>query len=156
MRKIIEKKYSQLEIETINKLAAEDPTELVRSSEEYYNSQVMAAAQKIVADPACRFVLLCGPSASGKTTTAHKLKHRIISLGVDSSVVSMDNFFLGMESYPKMPNGKPDMESFLAVDHVMLNECFKELLDTGLAMFPEFDFTTQSRKCTCQIGRAHV
>lgn len=146
MRDIIEKKYTPLEIESIVKVAESDPAELVRMSEEYYNAQVMAAAQKIASNGEYNFVLLCGPSASGKTTTAHKLKHRLIAQGVGARVVSMDNFFIGLENYPKLPDGSPDMESFQAIDHDLLNKCFGELMATGEAMFPEFDFAVQMRR----------
>lgn len=145
MRDIIPKKYSPLPIEPIIELAKNDPQKLVDSSEAYYNEQVMNAAKRIAANPNLRFVLLCGPSASGKTTTAHKLKHRLIAQGVGARVVSMDDFFLGLEHYPKLPNGKPDMESFQAVDHTMLNKCFAELMETGKSNFPEFDFVNQRR-----------
>lgn len=144
MREIIEKKYSVLEIETVKDLVFRSPADLVASSEEYYNSQVMAAATTIRRNmPRYKFILLCGPSASGKTTTAHKLKHRLIAQGVGARVVSMDNFFKGMESYPKLADGTPDMESFEAVDMELLNECFAELLETGESMFPVFDFPNQ-------------
>ena len=145
MREINEKKYSEMQLSEIVGLARGDQQAFVNKSEDYYNAQVMAAAQKIAANRHIKFVLLCGPSASGKTTTAHKLKHRLISLGVGARVVSMDNFFLGMEHYPTLPSGKPDMESFLAVDLQMLNSCFAALLQNGKALFPEFDFIQQRR-----------
>jgi len=93
----------------------------------------------------CKFVLLCGPSASGKTTTAHKLKHRLIGLGVGARVISMDNFFMGIEKYPKLPNGKPDMESVEALDLELLNICFEKLQKQGEAALPTFDFAAQKR-----------
>ncbi|MDR2933420.1 MAG: hypothetical protein LBV27_09985 [Oscillospiraceae bacterium] len=147
MRELIDKKYSALEIESINKLAREDPAELVRRSEEYYNNQVMKAA-KTISDSRgqFRFVLLCGPSASGKTTTAHKLKHRLIALGTGARVLSMDDFFKGMEHYPRLANGKPDMESVETLDMNLLNACFEALMDKGEAMFPTFDFASQEQK----------
>lgn len=149
MRDIIEKKYYPLEIQGIINMAEKDPAELVRASEEYYNNQVLSAAHVIAKCPDYKFVLLCGPSASGKTTTAHKLKHRLIAQGIGARVVSMDNFFTGLENYPKLADGTPDMEAFQAIDHELLNECFEQLMQTGEAMFPEFDFATQSRKFSC-------
>lgn len=145
MRDIIEKKYTPLEISTINDLAVRDPAELVRISESYYNDQVLAAALMIKENPKYKFVLLCGPSASGKTTTAHKLKHRLISQGVGARVVSMDNFYRGMENYNRLPNGKPDMESVQTLDMNLLNACFDMLLQEGKAMFPVFDFEAQKQ-----------
>lgn len=144
MRPIDEKKYSRLDIDTVADLARRDPVELVSVSEEYYNNQVMAAAGTIRRHmPKYKFILLCGPSASGKTTTAHKLKHRLIAQGVGARVMSMDNFFTGLESYPLLDDGSPDMESIQAIDMNLLNNCFEELLARGESNFPVFDFATQ-------------
>lgn len=159
MRRIIEKKYSPIQISEIIGMAKNDPHGLVRSSEEYYNRQVLAAAHKIAMNPYYSFVLLCGPSASGKTTTAHKLKHRLMSYGAGAKVVSMDDFFMGIENYPKLSDGTPDMESFLAIDHEFLNRCFKDLLESGKADFPIFDFTKQARserRHRIQLGKKDV
>lgn len=145
-KEIIEKKYTPLEIGPINRLAVEDPARLVELSEDYYNRQVLAAATAVCENPAFRFVLLCGPSASGKTTTAYKLKHAIIARGVGARVVSMDDFFKGMESYPRLPGGRPDFESVEALDMDLLNACFEELMRTGESRFPVYDFTVSRQK----------
>ncbi|MCL2068518.1 MAG: nucleoside kinase [Oscillospiraceae bacterium] len=144
MREIIDKRYSVLAIDSVNAPARENPAQLVSDSEEYYNNQVMAAARTICeSGHEYKFVLLCGPSASGKTTTAHKLKHRIIAQGRGSRVVSMDNFFRGIEHYPLLPDGSPDMESVYAMDMDLLNASFDELMEKGAAKFPIFDFAAQ-------------
>jgi len=145
MKNILEKKYTPVEIEGIVELAVRDPQHLVDNSEEFYNNQVLRAAEHISRRPECKFVLLCGPSASGKTTTAHKLKHRIIHQGRGARVISMDNFFKGIESYPKLPNGKPDMENVETLDMELLNRCFEELMQTGESRLPTFDFVAQQR-----------
>lgn len=150
MRQIIEKRYSRLDIGFVNRLARSDPAELVRTSEEYYNSQVQAAAETIRQHlPQYKFILLCGPSASGKTTTAHKIKERLIRMGVGARVMSMDNFYTGIESYPLLPDGTRDMESIHAIDLKLLNACFKELLESGESMFPVFDFAAQQQRLAC-------
>jgi uridine kinase len=149
-REISEKKYSVADVATVSNLAVADPAELVRRSEAYYNDQVMAAARLIregkQSDKPYKYILLCGPSASGKTTTAHKLKHRLIAQGVGARVLSMDNFYRGIEHYPKLADGSPDMESVAALDMDLLNACFDELTQTGQAHFPLFDFHTQERQ----------
>jgi len=144
MKVINDKRYSVLQIAPVNKQAQLNPAGFVSKSEEYYNNQVMAAARTICeSDGHYKFVLLCGPSASGKTTTAHKLKHRIIAHGRGACVMSMDNFFKGMENYPRLEDGSPDMESVEALDMDLLNACFDELMEKGRVKFPIFDFATQ-------------
>jgi len=150
MREINEKKYSAVDIGAISAMALNNPGDLVLTSEEYYNNQVVRAASTIREGKETTrpyiYILLCGPSASGKTTTASKLKHRLIAQGVGARVLSMDNFYRGMIHYPKLPDGSPDMESILALDMDLLNNCFEELTRTGESMFPRFDFSTQEQK----------
>ena len=118
----------------------------MRISEGNYNAQVMQAALAIKKNVQnYRFVLLCGPSASGKTTTAHKLKHRLEEVGIGARVISMDDFFLGPEHYPKLPDGKLDLESIECVDLSLLNQCFIQLLRNRETWLPEYNFAEQSR-----------
>lgn len=145
-KELLEKKYTPLEIAGIVEMAEKDPDTLVLRSEQYYHHQVDSAMLLVKKNmPNYKFVLLCGPSASGKTTTAHKLQKSLINNGIGAQVVSMDNFFLGMDHYPKLPDGTPDMESFEAMDLEHLNECFDTLLRKGEAMLPTFDFATQTQ-----------
>lgn len=145
-KELLEKKYTPLEIAGIVELAQKDPDRLVLRSEQYYHHQVDSAMLLVKKNmPNYKFVLLCGPSASGKTTTAHKLKESLINNGIGARVISMDNFFLGLHHYPKLPDGTPDMESVEAVDMEKLNQCFDELLRTGHSVLPTFDFAQQRR-----------
>ncbi|MCL2055919.1 MAG: nucleoside kinase [Oscillospiraceae bacterium] len=150
MREINEKKYSAVNIADISAMAENDPEDLVRRSEEYYNNQVARAAGTIREGKETtrpyKYILLCGPSASGKTTTAHKLKQRLIDQGVGARVLSMDNFFKGMMHYPKLANGSPDMESVHCLDLDLLNESFSELTRRGNSWFPQFDFNSQEQR----------
>ena len=60
--------------------------------------------------------MLTGPSASGKTTTAHKLAEELVRQGMPARVVSLDNFFRGAEYYPRMPDGTTDYENLETLD----------------------------------------
>jgi len=145
-KQFLEKKYTPLEVSGIVEMAKNDPVSLVKRSEQYYHHQVEAAMMLIKKNlPNYKFVLLCGPSASGKTTTAYKLKESLIQNGVGARVVSMDNFFLGIKAYATLPDGTPDMESVGALDLALLNECFNELLSTGKSLMPIFDFAAQKQ-----------
>jgi len=145
-KQFLEKKYTPLEVSGIVEMAKNDPVSLVKRSEQYYHHQVEAAMMLIKKNlPNYKFVLLCGPSASGKTTTAYKLKESLIQNGVGARVVSMDNFFLGIKAYATLPDGTPDMESIKALDLELLNECFGQLLHTGKSMLPTFNFETQTQ-----------
>ncbi len=143
--KIISKdRNSRIDIREIN-LMARQPARFISDCENAYESQIMELARLTASRSHCRIVLLAGPSSSGKTTTAHKITQALEQLGVPAQVVSLDDFFLGMEFYPKLPDGTPDMESVDALDLPLINETFSTLLREGTAMFPTFDFTVSRR-----------
>jgi len=116
----------------------------IRHCEFEYESRVYAAAKEIIEENR-HIIMLTGPSASGKTTTAHKLKDKLINMGKKARVVSLDNFFKNKNDYPRLENGEKDYENVTAIELPLLEKCLKELLEKGVAKFPEFDFTTETR-----------
>lgn len=109
-----------------------------------YESRVYAAAKEIISENR-HIIMLTGPSASGKTTTAHKLCDKLISMGKKARVISLDNFFKNKNDYPRLENGEKDYENVSALELSLFEECFNELLEKGSAKFPEFDFRTETR-----------
>ena len=97
-----------VEIDLCN-VAARSPAQLVEISEASYCRRLRYAAKKIRQSGA-KIIMLTGPSASGKTTTAHKLAATLSEMGTPAQVISLDNFFRGSEYYPKMPDGTLDYE----------------------------------------------
>ena len=75
-------------------VAARSPAELAALSEQSYRERVRYAAEK-VRFSGTKIVMLTGPSASGKTTSAHKLAEELERQGTPARVVSLDNFFRG-------------------------------------------------------------
>ena len=63
-----------------------------------------------------RMVLLAGPSSSGKTTSCRRLSVQLSVLGYDVNQMSLDDYFMGRERTPKLPNGEYDFEGVDALD----------------------------------------
>ncbi len=132
-----------VEIGLIN-TAAEAPSSFVCHCEIEYESRVLAAAAETKGS-GCKVVMLTGPSASGKTTTAHKLEEALSRSGTSSVVVSLDNFYKNLEDYPRLPDGNKDYENVEALDIPEIHRCLRALIEEGAADFPEFDFQTETR-----------
>ena len=98
-----------VEIDLYN-VAAQSSAALAEMSEKSYRQRVAYAAQKI-RDSRAKIVMLTGPSASGKTTSAHKVAEALEASGTPAHVISLDNFFKGAQYYPRLPDGTLDYEN---------------------------------------------
>lgn len=91
-----------------------------------------------------RVVLIAGPSSSGKTTTSKKLALELQALGYRPKLISLDNYYLGLDKTPKDENGKPDFECLEALNVDLLNENLIDLFDGKEVIIPSYDFHTSS------------
>lgn len=132
-----------VEIDLYN-VAARSPEQLAEFSEQSYRQRVAYAAEKVRRSGA-KIVMLTGPSASGKTTSAHCLAKALQQQGTPAQVVSLDNFFKGAEFYPKMPDGTLDYENPDTLDLPLIKQCLKDLSQTGKTTLPVYDFTQEKR-----------
>lgn len=135
-------------IEYINELARENPQALVARAELRYRNIINNIAEKALDDPGRKIIMLAGPSASGKTTTAKKIAETFTSLGMKTYVVSLDDFYKNRCDIPGFSEGKPDFETVYALDIDLISETLKSLMSGRKTKLPVFDFTTGSRKDT--------
>ena len=132
-----------VEIDLYN-VAAQNPAALAQMSEQSYRQRVEYAARKI-RDSRAKIVMLTGPSASGKTTSAHKVAGALEASGTPAHVISLDNFFKGAQYYPRLPDGTLDYENPDTLDMPLIRQCLSELSTTGKTVLPIYDFATESR-----------
>ena len=117
------------------------------AEEARYREAVEAVASAIHdAKDGRRFVLLSGPSSSGKTTTAGLLKAALAAKGTETHVISLDDFYLGEGKAPLLPDGRPDYESIDALNLPLLQACLTELVQKGETALPQFDFSARCPK----------
>ena len=90
-----------VEIDLYN-VAAQSPAALAEMSEKSYRQRVAYAAQKI-RDSRAKIVMLTGPSASGKTTSAHKVAEALEASGTPAHVISLDTSSRALSITPACP-----------------------------------------------------
>ena len=128
-------------VEEINRAVHADAKAFVEKAEADYSASIAAIARKIAGEnPACKLVMLAGPSSSGKTTTAHLLKKALEKAGVGSVNISLDDFYLGESLAPLLPNGKHDFECMEALNVPEIRKCLSELVRSSRCEMPVFDF----------------
>lgn len=135
-------------LEYINDLAGENPQALVARSELRYKNIINNIAESVLDDTGREIIMLAGPSASGKTTTANKLADKFTSLGMKTYVVSLDDYYMNREDIPGFADGKPDFETVNALDLPLLASTLKSLMSGETTKLPIFDFKTGHRSET--------
>lgn len=97
-------------------------------------------ADRIAERRGVRLVLLAGPSSSGKTTTAKRLITQLKVNGIDSMLVSTDDYFVGDKRNPRDENGELDYEHVECVDMPRLAADMNALMRGDEVFMRKFDF----------------
>lgn len=113
--------------------------QLILLAEALHEKKYAEIAEQI-SQRGARMVLLSGPSSSGKTTSCRRLSVQLSVLGYDVNQLSLDDYFLGRERTPKLPNGDYDFESVDALDIPLLNEHLDALARGEEVKIPTYDF----------------
>lgn len=92
-----------------------------------------------------KFVLVAGPSSSGKTTFSHRLAVQLRSFGLHPHIISMDDYFVNREKTPVDDEGNYLFDVIEAVDLDLFNEDMSDLLAGETIEMPSFDFRSGRR-----------
>ena len=133
------------QLEYINTMARSEPEKLVQAAEARYTNIIENIAGKVGGARGHKLVLLAGPSASGKTTTAQKIAGSLCTPDTTAHRISLDDFYLESENLPRLPDGTPDIESVYALDLPLLRETLRALMETGRGDIPHFKFGAGGR-----------
>ena len=121
--------------------------DVIQLAEARYNSQLANVADMIYErKDKVKFILLAGPSSSGKTTTSRKLEVYLRARGFKTHSISIDDYFYNRSETPKKPNGEGDFESIRAVDTDLFNKQLLKLLDGEKVLLPEYNFILGERE----------
>ena len=123
-----------------------DPQELILVQEALQEKKISEIANQIAAQPEKKFVLIAGPSSSGKTTFSHRLAIQLRVSGLVPHALAVDNYFVDREFTPRDKDGKLNFESIDCVDVKKLNEDLLDLLEGKRVEIPRFNFKTGKRE----------
>lgn len=89
-----------------------------------------------------KFVMIAGPSSSGKTTFSHRLSIQLKANGLSPHPIALDNYYRDREVTPVDEFGNPDFECLEALDVKLFNEQMNALLSGARVEIPTFNFKT--------------
>jgi len=133
------------QLEYINGMAQSQPKQLVEAAEARYAGIVAGIAGQVRCAHGHKLVLLAGPSASGKTTTAQKIADALCAQDTRAHRISLDDFYLEAGRLPRLPCGARDLESVHALDLPLLRVTLRSLMETGRGDIPHFKFGAGGR-----------
>ncbi len=122
--------------------------EMIKLSEALHEKKISQIADQILnrEGGTPKFVLISGPSSSGKTTFSKRLSIQLMVNGLKPITVSIDNYFVNREDTPKDENGQWDFEDLHAIDLPLFRQQLHELLDGKEINIPTYNFETGKRE----------
>lgn len=120
---------------------------IIRVAEALHEKKIAEIADKIHAEgDKIRLITIAGPSSSGKTTFAQRLKVQLQVNGIKPVPISIDDYFLERSDAPRKENGDYDFESVYAIDLPLFNDHLKRLLAGETVAVPHYNFITGLRE----------
>ncbi len=121
--------------------------EMIKVSEALHEKKVAQIADQIASrEHRPKFVLISGPSSSGKTTFSMRLRIQLMVNGIQPVLISMDNYFVNREDTPKDENGEWDFEHLHALDLGLFRQQMSDLLAGKEISLPHYNFETGKRE----------
>lgn len=111
------------------------------------HNRMLCELGQLIEDNIDQISLICiaGPSSSGKTTFANRLRIELLSRGINPIRISLDDYYLPKSQAPLDENGKPDLEHIEALDIDLFNQNMLDLINGETVTLPRFDFQLGKR-----------
>ena len=123
-----------------------EATPLILTYEAMMEKKIGDIAAEIAAHKEVRFVMIAGPSSSGKTTFSHRLSTQLRACGLRPHAISTDNYFKNRADTPKDEQGNYDFEGLGAMDVEQFNTDMVRLLGGETVELPTYNFKKGARE----------
>ncbi|NBI09819.1 nucleoside kinase [Colidextribacter sp. OB.20] len=121
-------------------------TPLILAHEAMMEKKIGDIAAEIASRKEVRFVMIAGPSSSGKTTFSHRLSTQLRACGLHPHPIATDNYFVDRDRTPRDENGNYDFEGLGAMDVEQFNTDMTRLLKGETVELPTFNFKKGMRE----------
>lgn len=139
-----------MDVDTIGALndviAAGHMSDLILVQESLQEKKIAEIAAKIAESKDKKFIMIAGPSSSGKTTFSHRLSIQLRTFGLRPHPIGVDDYFVERENTPVDENGNYNFECLEAIDVEQFNKDMTDLLEGKEVELPSFNFKTGKRE----------
>ena len=127
-------------------IAAGNINELILIQEALQEKKIAEIAARIGSDRSKKFVMIAGPSSSGKTTFSHRLSIQLKAQGMIPHPIAVDDYFVNRVNSPKNPDGSYNYEVLECLDIDQFNKDMTALLAGETVEMPRYQFKTGERE----------
>lgn len=126
----------------INKIVSDSKIQMfIKMNDIFINDSLYTIAKDIAKKKKnVKMILIGGPSSSGKTTSAHRMRTYLKTFGVKPIVVSADDYFKDRKDTPKDKFGNYDFEALETLDLELFGSQMADLLAGKSVIMPTFNF----------------
>lgn len=125
----------------MNEIISEgNATQMILAQEAMMEKRIGDIAEEIAKRKGVRFIMVAGPSSSGKTTFSHRLSTQLRACGMRPHAIATDNYFKNRSETPRDANGQYDFECLGAMDVAQFNADMTRLLEGETVEIPQFNF----------------
>jgi uridine kinase len=120
--------------------------ELILVQEALQEKKISEIAETIKKAGGKKFIMIAGPSSSGKTTFSYRLSIQLMAHGLKPHPIAVDNYFVDREKTPTDEFGNYNFEVLGAIDIEQFNKDMMDLLNGKAVDIPNFNFVTGRRE----------
>lgn len=120
--------------------------QIVLLQEALMEKRIGALAEQIAQRGNIKFVMIAGPSSSGKTSFSNRLSIQLLAKGLKPHPVGLDDYYCDRQFCPRDEDGNMDFECLEALDVEQFNEDMTKLLHGEAVDMPSFNFKTGQRE----------
>jgi len=137
-------------IETVgdlnDQICSDSMSDLILIQEAEQERKIGEIAKDILNRGNVKFIMIAGPSSSGKTSFSHRLSIQLRTMGKVPHPIALDNYFVNREQTPRDENGDYNFECLEAIDVKQFNDDMVKLLNGERVELPSFNFKTGQRE----------
>ena len=120
--------------------------DIILVSEALQEKKIAEIATRIAADKTKKFVMIAGPSSSGKTSFSHRLSIQLRANGLTPHPIGVDDYFVDRVNSPKDEFGNYNFEVLEALDVEQFNKDMIALMNGETVKMPTYNFVTGKRE----------
>ena len=139
-----------LEVDTVGALNEQisrgNIKDIILVAEALQEKKIAEIATRIAENPSKKFIMIAGPSSSGKTSFSHRLSIQLRANGLKPQTIGVDDYFVDREFTPRDEKGDYDFARLEAIDVEQFNKDMISLSNGEKVLMPTYNFITGKRE----------